>query len=54
MAFGCQERVLFCFPGKVIATRAQASRVQDNAWRDFPLQVEIVLQHVRELRIVSG
>src|SRR5262245_51436227 len=38
----------------MIAARAKISRGEDRATSDLPFQVEIILQRVRELRMVSG
>ena len=53
MAQGRLERVRFSFAGEVIAARTKISRAEDRTRRDFPFQVEIILQRVRELRMVS-
>ena len=53
MAQGWFERVLFGFARKVIAARTKISCAEDRTRRDFPFQVEIVLQRVWELRMVS-
>jgi len=53
MAGGWLERVLLCFTREVIAARSKISRAEDGARRDFPFHVEIILQCVWELRMVS-
>jgi hypothetical protein len=37
----------------VIAARSKISRAEDGSRRDFPFHVEIILQRVWELRMVS-
>ena len=53
MAQGRLERVRVSLAWEVIAARTNKSRAEDRTRRDFPFQVEIVLQPVRELRMVS-
>jgi len=53
MAQGRFERVLFGFTREVIAARAKKSRAEDCTRRDFPFQVEIILQRVWKLRMVG-
>ena len=52
MAQGWLERVRFSLAGKVIAARTKISSGEDRTRRDFPFQVEIILQRVWELRMV--
>jgi len=47
------DRVLFCFAREVVGARTKISGGQDRTRRDFPFKTEIVLQRVRELRMVS-
>src|SRR5215472_12770701 len=53
MTQGRFERVLFYFAGEVIAARTKISRAEDRTRRDFAFEVEIILQRVWELRMVS-
>ena len=53
MAQGGLERVRFNLAGKVDAARPKVSRAEDRTGGDFPFQVEIVLQRIGELRMVS-
>src|SRR5215467_908146 len=46
------ERVLFHLAGEVIAASTKISRAENCAGSDFPLEAEIVLQCVWELRMV--
>src|SRR5262249_46970674 len=39
--------------GEVIATGARISRAKDRTSRDFPFEVDMILQRIRELRMVS-
>ena len=52
MAQGRLERVRVSLAGEVIAARTNKSRAEDRTRRDFLFQVEILLQRVRELRMV--
>src|SRR5215831_5748252 len=53
MAQGRFERVGFYLAGKVIPSRTKISRTENCLRRDFAFQVQIVLQNVRELRVIS-
>jgi hypothetical protein len=46
------ERILLSQTGKMIPARPKVSRSDDRPWRDFPLQVEIILQRIWELWMV--
>src|SRR5260370_36544515 len=52
MTQGRFERIRFRLAREVIAARAKKSRAEDRTWRDFPIQVEVVLQRVGELRMI--
>src|SRR5215467_11450174 len=52
MAQGRFERVRFNFAREVIAARTEISSAEYRTPRNFPFQVEIVLERVRELRMV--
>ena len=47
------EWILFCFASKVIAAGTEVSGAENHTSCDFPFQVEVILQCVRELRMVS-
>src|SRR5215467_10541274 len=53
MTQGGFERVLFCFAGKVISSRTEISCAENRSRGNFALQVEVVLQYVWELWVVS-
>ena len=48
------EGILLARARKVIATRTKVSCAKNRALRDFPFQVEVILQRVRELRMVRS
>src|SRR5271156_3578565 len=45
--------VLLGFASEVIAARAKVSRAEDHSLREFPFHVEVILQRVRELRVIA-
>src|SRR6202007_927782 len=47
------EGILFSFASEVIAARTEVSGTENRASCDFPFQVKVILQRVRELRMVS-
>src|SRR5215831_629275 len=52
MTQGGSERVLFCLAWKVIPSRTKIPSAKNSARRNFPFQVEVVLQCVRKLWVV--
>src|SRR5467141_255971 len=53
MSQGWLEGILFCLAGEMIAACTEVSRAENRTSDDFALQVEVVLECVGELRIVS-
>src|SRR5215472_2712059 len=53
MTQGWFERVGFYFAREVIPSRTKISNPEDRSHRDLPFQVEIVLQRIWELWVVS-
>ena len=47
------KRVLLGFTSEVIAARAKVSRAEDHSPPQFPFHVEVILQRVWELRMIS-
>ena len=47
------EWILFCFASEVIAAGTEVSGAENHTSCDFPFQAEVILQCVRELRMVS-
>src|SRR5689334_2681147 len=52
MAQGRLERIRLRLVREVISAGAKESRAQDRTRHDLPLQVEIILHRVRELRMI--
>src|SRR5215469_6608909 len=54
MTQGWFERVGFYFAKEVIPSRTKIPRGENSARRDFPFEVEIMLQRIWEFWMVSG